>query len=61
MKGIINEVLLPLAGRLGTLVSGVLIAQGADAGLAQQVEIGVIALALIAAELAVRKFWKKGS
>lgn len=59
MRTALNEVLLPLVSRIGAFVSGVLVANGADATMAQQVEIGVAALVLIGVDLVVRRVYAK--
>ena len=51
--GIKNNILMPLLGRLGTFVTGWLIAAGAPSELAQQVAIGVTAVGLILFDLLV--------
>lgn len=59
MRTVLNEVLLPLAGRIGAFAGGVLVAKGVDATMAQQVEIGVAALVLICVDLVVRRLYSK--
>jgi len=62
MKVLMNEVLGPLALRVGTALAGVLVGAGASAEHADMVGVGAGALVLIGAELAIRyatQKWKR--
>lgn len=54
MRVLIEEVLAPLTGRLGSIVAGVLVGVGASEPHAELVGVGVGALLLIGAELTIR-------
>lgn len=58
MKVLVNEVVGPLALRLGTATSGFLIGQEVTTQHANAVGVGATALVLVVLELAVRKFFK---
>lgn len=58
MRKFLSEVLFPLLRRVGSVGAGYLVAQGADAELAQQVVTGGLAAVAIAADLAV-SHWER--
>lgn len=55
MKFILEELVKPLAGRLGSLAAGGLVGMGVNATHADQVAIGIAAAVLIAIDLITRK------
>lgn len=59
MKTVLNEILGPLALRLGSITAGVLGGYGVTHDHANMVGVGVTGVLLVAAELAIRNWIKK--